>query len=72
MDPIATIEKIVPGGLPPRRATRDAAGTLAVRAVRYCEPVTSASGFGWYVFPPIGFQVLFDVAARLHRAGEST
>jgi hypothetical protein len=60
MTPIVTFKKIVPGGLPPRRATRDAAGTLPARAIRYCEPVTAASGFGWYIFPPIGFQILFD------------
>jgi hypothetical protein len=60
MAAVVTFKKIVSGGLPPRRATRDAVGTLPARAIRYCEPVTAASGFGWYVFPPIGFQVLFD------------
>jgi len=58
--PIVTFKKVVQRGLPPQRATRDAAGTLPVRAMRYCEPVTAASGFGWYAFPPIGFQILFD------------
>jgi hypothetical protein len=53
-------KKIVPGGNPPQRATRDALGTLPANAIRYCEPVTSASGFGWYVFPPIEFKILFD------------
>ena len=60
MTPIVTFKKIVPGGLPPRRATGDALGTLPARAIRYCEPVTAASSFGWYIFPPISFQVLFD------------
>ncbi|TWT05703.1 DUF6065 family protein [Reyranella sp. CPCC 100927] len=60
MNPVVTFKKVVRGGLPPRRATRDAAGTLPVRAVRYCEPVSAASGFGWYVFPPIAFQIMFD------------
>ena len=60
MASVVTFKKIVRSGLPPQRATRDAAGTLPVRAIRYCEPVTAASGFGWYVFPPISFQVMFD------------
>ena len=60
MAPLVRFKHLVPGGLPPRRATRDAGGTLPVRAIRFCEPVTAASSFGWYVFPPINFQVLFD------------
>jgi len=60
MPPTVTFKRIVQTGLPPRRATRDAAGTLPVRAVRYCEPVTAASSFGWYLFPPITFQLMFD------------
>jgi hypothetical protein len=59
MRPVVTFKQVV-GGVPPQRATRDALGTLSARAIRYCEPVMAASGFGWYVFPPIGFQVLFD------------
>jgi hypothetical protein len=46
----------------PQRADRAAAGTLPTRAVRYCDAVTSAAGFGWYVFPPMRFSVLWDGA----------
>jgi hypothetical protein len=28
--------------------------------LRYCEAITSASGFGWYVFLPIPFKVVWD------------
>ncbi|MBN8875476.1 MAG: hypothetical protein J0H67_21775 [Rhodospirillales bacterium] len=55
-------KRLVRSGLAPQRATRDAAGILPVRAVRHCEPVTSASAFGWYVFPPIDFSIVFDGA----------
>lgn len=35
-------------------------GTLPVRALRYCEPVSAASAFGWHVFLPRRFQLLWD------------
>jgi hypothetical protein len=30
---------------------------LPIRAVRYCHPVTSASAYGYYLFPPITFSL---------------
>jgi hypothetical protein len=33
---------------------------LPVRAYRYCEALASASAFGWYVFPPINFSLVWD------------
>jgi hypothetical protein len=42
------------------RADRSAAGSLPTRAFRYCEPATTASGFGYYIFPPISFSVRWD------------
>ena len=47
---------------PPMRADRSAAGTLPTRAYRYCEAVTSASGYGWWIFPPMGMRFLWDGA----------
>ncbi|MGE0759387.1 MAG: DUF6065 family protein [Pirellulaceae bacterium] len=44
----------------PQRADRSAAGSLPTRAFRYCEPATSASAYGYYVFPPIGFSLIWD------------
>lgn len=44
----------------PRRADRSVGGTLPVRALRYCEPVASASTFGWHVFLPRRFRLLWD------------
>ena len=44
----------------PQRADRAAAGTLPTRAHRYCEAVTSAASFGWWVFPPIDLQFIWD------------
>lgn len=44
----------------PRRADRSADGTLPVRGYRYCEAVASASAFGWYLYPPLNFSLIWD------------
>ncbi len=44
----------------PQRADRAAAGTLPTRAYRYCEAVTTAAGYGWWVFPPMDMQLIWD------------
>ena len=33
---------------------------MPTRAFRYCEPATSASGYGYYIFPPISFSLQWD------------
>src|SRR5262245_59769667 len=58
--PLVTFYRFIPGCRPPQRADRSAAGTLPMRAYRYCEAITTASAFGWYVFPPISFSVIWD------------
>ena len=35
-------------------------GTLPLRAVRYCEALTSATAFGWWLFAPIDLELLWD------------
>jgi hypothetical protein len=52
--------RILPTGLRPRRAMPDAAGSLPVSGYRYCEPVRLASAFGYYVFLPMSFQIVWD------------
>jgi hypothetical protein len=61
--PVVTFYRFIPECRPPMRADRSAGGTLPTRAFRYCEPVASASGFGWYLFPPIDFTVVWDGSA---------
>jgi len=46
----------------PQRADRAACGTLPARAARHCDAVTAASAFGYYVFPPMDFSLLWDGA----------
>ena len=52
--------QLIPDGRPPKRANRSAGGYLPGRAMRYCEAITSATGYGYWVFPPIDLQLLWD------------
>src|SRR5947199_9437619 len=52
--------QIVPNRRPPQRADRSVGGGIPSRALRYCEAITSASAFGWYVFLPVSFKVVWD------------
>lgn len=58
--PLVIFHRLVPAARLPQRADRSAAGSLPTRAFRYCEPSTSAAGYGYYVFPPISFSLLWD------------
>jgi hypothetical protein len=58
--PLVVFHRLIPAARLPQRADRSAAGSLPTRAFRYCEPSTSASGYGYYVFPPIGFSLQWD------------
>jgi hypothetical protein len=57
---ICQFYRLIPEAPKPRRADRSADGTLPMAAYRYCEAIASASGFGWYVFPPINFSLIWD------------
>ena len=61
--------RILPGSSFPQRADKSAGGTLPVRAYRYCEAVRTASAFGWYVFPPVDFDLAFDGAETIWKFG---
>lgn len=65
-EPMVRFIQLVPG-LQPVRADRSVGGTLPVRALRYCEPVAQASAFGWHVFLPLRFQLLWDGTAIFWR-----
>ncbi len=58
--PLVVFHRLIEAARLPQRADRSAAGSLPTRAFRYCEPSTSASGYGYYVFPPISFSLLWD------------
>ena len=58
--PRIIFHRLIPQARLPQRADRSAAGTLPTRAFRYCEPVVTASAFGYYVFPPFNFSLMWD------------
>jgi Family of unknown function (DUF6065) len=58
--PLIQFFQMVPNACPPRRADKSVGGVIPARALRYCEAITSASGFGWYVFLPLSFKVVWD------------
>lgn len=57
---VVTFYRLITEARLPQRADRSAAGTLPTRAYRYCHPVTTATGFGWWIFPPVDLQFLWD------------
>ncbi len=59
-EPLVRFYRLFPEARLPKRADRSVGGTIPTRAFRYCEAITSASAFGWYVFPPINFSLLWD------------
>jgi Family of unknown function (DUF6065) len=59
-DPIVRFHQLTRRGRAPIRADRSAMGTLPMRAVQYCEALTSATSFGWWLFTPIDLELLWD------------
>lgn len=57
---LVRFHQLIAGARPPQRADRSAAGTLPTRAFRYCEAATSASAFGWWLFPPMDLTLMWD------------
>jgi Family of unknown function (DUF6065) len=57
---IATFFRLIECARLPMRADKSALGTMPTRAFRYCEPLRTASAFGWYVFPPTSFDIMWD------------
>jgi hypothetical protein len=63
--PLASFFRLIPQCRLPMRADRAAAGTMPTRAFRYCEAMTSAAAFGWYVFPPMTFSLMWDGGSQI-------
>lgn len=61
---------LLPGMKLPKRADRSAAGYLPSRAMRYCDAITSATSYGYWLFPPISFRLIWDGERVLWSQGE--
>jgi Family of unknown function (DUF6065) len=70
-DIIVRFHRLTDRGRAPMRAERSACGTLPIRAVRYCEPLSSATSFGWWLFPPIDLTLLWDGSEVFWRCDEA-
>jgi hypothetical protein len=57
---ICRFYRFIPDAPAPRRADRSADGMLPTRGYRYCEALASASAFGWYIYPPLNFSLVWD------------
>ena len=57
---IVEFVRLIPEARLPKRAERSAAGYLPSRAMRYCDALTSATGYGYWVFPPMDIRLLWD------------
>lgn len=58
--PFVTFKRMIDEARLPARADRSALGSLPTRAYRHCDAVTSAAGYGWYVYPPTDFSLFYD------------
>src|SRR5271165_6885138 len=58
--PSLNFYRLVAGARPPCRADSLADGTLPLRAVRRCDALTTASGFGGWIFPALDVWLLRD------------
>ncbi len=66
-DPLIKFHQIIPGAPAPRRADPTLLGSIPLRAHQFCEPFIAASGFGWYLYPPIDFSLMWDGTAIVWR-----
>ena len=59
-DRIVEFFRLIQPARPPKRAERGAAGYLPGRGMRYCDSLTSATGYGYWVFPPMDIRLIWD------------
>lgn len=58
--PIVRFHRLIDEARLPQRADRAAGGTIPTRAARFCDAITAASGFGYYIFAPIDLSLMWD------------
>jgi hypothetical protein len=58
--PVLRFHRLIPAARAPQRASRDGAGTLPIRAARYCDAVTTACAWGYWVFAPMDLSLYWD------------
>ena len=59
-DLVIEFYRLIPQARLPKRAERSGAGYVPSRAMRYCDALTTATGYGYWVFPPIDLRLIWD------------
>jgi len=59
-NPIVQFYRLIKATRPAKRADRAAAGYLPSRGLRYCDALTSATAYGYWVFPPMDLRLNWD------------
>ena len=59
-DCVVEFFRFIKDGRAPKRADRSAAGYLPGRGMRYCDALTTATGYGYWLFPPMDYRLLWD------------
>lgn len=63
--PLIEFFRAIPNARMPVRADKSAFGSIPVAAYKYCEPLTVATGYGWYIYSPIDFALVWDGSETL-------
>jgi hypothetical protein len=58
--PLVRFHRLIPNARLPQRADRSAGGIIPARAARFCDAITTASAFGYYIFCPIDLSLMWD------------
>lgn len=58
--PFVKFHQLYPDAPVPKRADATLGGAAFLRAYTHCEPFAAGSSFGWYVFPPVDFSLMWD------------
>jgi len=58
--PIVSIFAATASITPPVLADPTVLGSIPHRAAVYCQPLIAATGYGWYIYPPADFDLLWD------------
>jgi hypothetical protein len=69
-EPTVRLIRAYPEALGPMRADKAVLGTMPTMAFRHCEPMRTASSFGWYIFPPEDIALRFNGADVFYRTEE--
>ncbi len=65
LEPFISFYQFYPDMPLPQKADTSLFGSIPLRAYRYCDPFTTASSFGWYLFPPTDFALQWDGSSNI-------